>query len=133
MTTPPVPQRRTRQRTAVADVLSEVRGFRSAQDIHDLLRERGEKVGLATVYRALQALAEAGEADVIRTPDGQHAYAACGQASHHHHHLICRSCGRTEEFALATLEAEIARVADALGFADVGHDLELFGLCAECA
>ena len=133
MTTPPVPQRRTRQRTAVADVLSEVRGFRSAQDIHDLLRERGEKVGLATVYRALQALAEAGEADVIRTPDGQHAYAACGQASHHHHHLICRSCGRTVEVALPSIEKLVGGIAAQHSFTKLDHELEFYGICAECA
>ena len=59
--------RTTRQRTAVADVLARVDGFRSAQDLHDLLRQDGASVGLTTVYRHLQALADAGQVDVLRT------------------------------------------------------------------
>ncbi|MSW67251.1 MAG: transcriptional repressor, partial [Actinobacteria bacterium] len=46
-----IPQRQTKQRTAVADLLSEVDDFRSAQQIHDDLRKRGESIGLTTVYR----------------------------------------------------------------------------------
>jgi len=126
------PQRRTRQRTAVAAVVAELEEFRPAQDIHELLRQRGETIGLATVYRSLQSLAESGEADVVRTPDGQSAYRGCGQASRHHHHLICRSCGRTVEVELEGVEGAIASLAAAHGFTDVGHELELFGLCARC-
>lgn len=133
MTSAAAPQRRTRQRAAVADVLAGLSEFRTAQDIHDLLAARGVRVGLATVYRALQSLAESGEADVVRTPDGQHAYRPCGQARHHHHHLICRSCGRTVEVAFAGLEEVLDAVARDHGFTAVDHDLELFGLCASCS
>lgn len=126
------PPRRTRQRAAVATVLEDLEEFRTAQDIHDLLRRRGESIGLATVYRALQVLAEAGEADVVRTPDGQAAYRGCGQAAHHHHHLICRRCGTTVEFEMDGMEALVESLARRHGFTDVGHELELFGLCAAC-
>lgn len=127
------PPRRTRQRTAVAEVLDGLAEFRTAQDLHDLLRQRGESIGLATVYRSLQAMAEAGEADTIRTPDGQAAYRSCGQGTGHHHHLICRQCGRTVEIELDAVEALVATVAQRHGFTDVGHELELFGLCADCS
>ena len=133
MTPPAAPQRRTRQRVAVADVLSGLREFRSAHDIHDLLAARGERVGLATVYRTLQSLADAGEADVVRTPDGQNAYRPCGQARHHHHHLICRSCGRTVEIEVEGLESVVDSLARSHGFTAVDHDLELFGLCTDCS
>lgn len=131
MTNPPV--RRTRQRSAVADVLDSLAEFRTAQDIHELLRARGERIGLATVYRTLQVMSEAGEADVVRTPDGQAAYRGCGQASGHHHHLICRTCGRTVEIELDDMEAIVGALATKHGFSDVGHELELFGRCADCA
>ena len=52
-------------------ILDEVDGFRSAQEVHDLLRHRGERVGLTTVYRPLQVLADSGEVDVLRTADGE--------------------------------------------------------------
>ena len=70
--------------------------FTSAQDLHARLRERGQTVGLATVYRTLQSMADAGEVDVLRTDDGEAVYRACSHR-HHHHHLVCRACGRTVE------------------------------------
>ena len=80
-----------RQRSAVLALLDELDGFRSAQDLHALLRERGDSVGLATVYRALQALVDDGEVDVLRSADGEAVYRRCSPS--HHHHLVCRSCG----------------------------------------
>lgn len=128
------PQRRTRQRATIAEVLGEIEEFRTAQDIHDLLRHRGDQVGLATVYRTLQAMAEAGEVDVVRTPDGQASYRACGEATHaHHHHLICRTCGRTVEIEFDGVESLIEATATKHGFTDVDHSLELHGLCATCS
>lgn len=123
--------RTTRQRTAVMSLLSEVEEFRSAQELHDLLRKRGESVGLTTVYRTLQALADAEEIDVMRPPGGEHLYRRC--SSGHHHHLVCRVCGRTVEVAGPTVESWANRIADEHGFADVSHTLEIFGTCAECA
>ena len=123
--------RTTRQRTAVMGLLSEVEEFRSAQELHELLRRRGESVGLTTVYRTLQALADAEEIDVMRPPGGEHLYRRC--SSGHHHHLVCRVCGRTVEVAGPTVESWANRVAAEHGFADVSHTLEIFGTCAECA
>ena len=128
------PQRRTRQGATIADALAGLDEFKTAQDIHDLLRARGEKIGLATVYRHLQAMTDAGEVDVIRTPDGQASYRGCGEATHdHHHHLICRNCGRTVEVELDGVEELIDRLAGAHGFTAVDHSLELRGLCAACS
>lgn len=123
--------RTTRQRTALRALLDEVDEFRSAQDLHDLLRRRGDSVGLTTVYRTLQALADAGEVDVMRPPGGDHLYRRC--SSGHHHHLVCRSCGRTVEVEGPTVERWADRVADEHGFSDVSHTLEVFGTCAPCA
>ncbi|MFV0450976.1 MAG: Fur family transcriptional regulator [Propioniciclava sp.] len=125
--------RRTRQRSAVANILAATDEFRTAQEIHDLLRNRGESVGLATVYRNLQALADSGQADVVRTPDGQSAYRDCGQAFGHHHHLICRNCGHAEEIELGRVESAVDSLARQYGFTEVGHELELFGICAACS
>lgn len=128
------PQRRTRQRVTIAEALGEIEGFRTAQDIHDLLRHQGHSVGLATVYRNLQAMVEAGEADVVRLPDGQASYRACGTATHaHHHHLICRECGRTVEIEFAGVEELVDALAHRHAFTDVDHEIELRGLCPECS
>ena len=89
-------QRMTRQRSAVTDLLDDVDDFRSAQQLHELLRERDREVGLATVYRTLQALADSGEVDVLRADDGEALYRRCSRREHHHH-LVCRRCGTTVE------------------------------------
>jgi Fur family ferric uptake transcriptional regulator len=123
--------RTTRQRSALLAILEEPAGFRSAQELHARLRERGEPVGLATVYRGLQALVEAGEVDVLRGDDGEAAYRRC--SPQHHHHLLCRSCGLTVEVADPPVERWAAKIAAEHGFRDVQHSLEVFGTCADCA
>ncbi len=122
--------RPTRQRAAVSAVLGDVDDFRSAQDIHVMLRHRGEAVGLTTVYRTLQVLADAGEVDVLRTDDGESVYRRCNPG--HHHHLVCRACGRTVEVAGPAVERWADKVAAEHGFTDVSHTLEVFGTCAAC-
>jgi Fur family ferric uptake transcriptional regulator len=124
--------RTTRQRTAVADVLSRIDGFRSAQDLHDLLRQEGASIGLTTVYRHLQALSDAGQVDVLRTDDGEAVYRRCPTESHHHH-LVCRSCGRSVDVEGPEVEAWASAVAERHGFTDVSHTVEVFGTCGECA
>jgi Fur family transcriptional regulator, ferric uptake regulator len=123
--------RNTRQRTAVSSLLAEVEGFHSAQDLHAMLRDRGERVGLTTVYRTLQGLADSGEIDVMRPPGGEHLYRRC--SSGHHHHLVCRSCGSTVEVEGPAVESWADRVAAQHGFVDVSHTLEIFGTCTNCA
>ena len=125
------PARSTRQRTAVASLLAEVDDFRSAQELHDLLKHRGDSVGLTTVYRTLQSLADAGEIDVLRTDEGEAVYRRC--SSGHHHHLVCRRCGRTVEVAGPAVERWAEGIAGEHGFVDIAHTLEIFGTCADCA
>ncbi|HEX3828871.1 MAG TPA: Fur family transcriptional regulator [Sporichthyaceae bacterium] len=124
------PQRTTRQRTAVSAVLDSVSDFRSAQELHDLLRQRGENVGLTTVYRTLQSLAESGEVDVLRNDEGESIYRRCSRG--HHHHLVCRVCGRAVEVEGPAVEQWAERVAAEHGFTDVSHTMEIFGRCADC-
>lgn len=123
--------RPTRQRKAVSACLASFEDFRSAQDIHELLRESGENVGLSTVYRTLQALVDAHEVDVLRMPDGEALYRRCSTT--HHHHLVCRSCGRTIEVEGPAVERWANSVAATHGFTAVSHTLEIFGTCPACA
>lgn len=131
-TTPPAlaGARPTRQRRAVAEVLATFTDFRSAQEIHELLVRNGEQVGLATVYRTLQRLADAGEVDLLRTEDGEAAYRRCSDA--HHHHLVCRECGATVEVEGPTVERWTRAIAAEHGYHDVSHTLEIFGTCPRC-
>ncbi|MFC0530955.1 Fur family transcriptional regulator [Phytohabitans kaempferiae] len=123
--------RQTRQRLQVTALLEESDEFRSAQRLYQLLRARGVPVGLTTVYRTLQILADAGEVDVVRLPSGEHMYRRCGTA--HHHHLVCRHCARTVEIAGPAVQRWARRIAEEHGYVDVAQTLELFGTCADCA
>ncbi|GAA2729594.1 transcriptional repressor [Cellulomonas aerilata] len=123
--------RMTRQRAAVAQALEGSSDFRSAQQLHESLRASGDGIGLATVYRTLQQLADGGEVDVLRTADGESVYRRCARREHHHH-LVCRSCGRAVEIDGPGVEEWAARIGAAQGFADVEHTVELSGTCARC-
>jgi Fur family ferric uptake transcriptional regulator len=123
--------RSTKQRSAISSLLDDIDEFRSAQDLHEELRKRGNPIGLTTVYRTLQSLAEAGAVDTLRTDSGESVYRRC--SSGHHHHLVCRNCGYTVEVEGPTVERWSRQIADDHGFSDVSHTLEIFGLCAKCS
>ncbi|KAA0925852.1 Fur family transcriptional regulator [Rhodococcus sp. IEGM 1401] len=123
--------RATKQRSAISDLLDTIEEFKSAQDLHDELRKRGEGIGLTTVYRTLQTLADAGTVDVLRTDNGESVYRRC--SSGHHHHLVCRSCGFTVEVEGPTVEKWSQSVAESNGFSDVSHTIEIFGTCSQCS
>ena len=136
MTTPAGPSvpsggiRSTRQRAAIGALLDKLDEFRSAQELHDELRRRGEGIGLTTVYRTLQQMAAAGVVDALRTDTGEAVYRRC--SDDHHHHLVCRVCGSTVEVQGDQVEKWATEVAREHGFSDVSHTIEIFGLCDVC-
>lgn len=123
-------KRMTRQRAAVLALLGDTPGFRSAQQLYEDLLERGEKIGLATVYRNLTALVDAGEVDVMRIAD-ENLFRKCERLTHHHH-LVCRECGATVELHGDAVERWAKELAQRTGFTGIDHTLELTGLCADC-
>lgn len=130
----PIPKlgpRMTRQRTAVVETLREVDRFVPAKTIHAELEERGEKVGLTTVYRTLQSLADIGAVDVLQHPDGETLYRHC-LTDHHHHHLVCTRCGRSEEVEGGPVEKWAELVAARYGYELEAHDAEIYGVCRAC-
>jgi Fur family ferric uptake transcriptional regulator len=125
-------ERSTRQKRALGAVLAGSDAFMSAQDLHIVLRERGEHVGLTTVYNQLRSLAEAGEVDVLRADDGESLYRRC-HTEVHHHHLSCRVCGRAVEVEGPEVEAWAEGVGKAHGYRELTHTLEIIGTCSDCA
>ncbi len=121
--------RATRQRVSVLASLRGRPDAVTAQDLHAELRAGGESVGLATVYRTLTALAEAGFLDVF-TRDSEQAFRLCGDV--HHHHLICETCNRVEELSAAEVEQWVNDAAARHGFEVTAHRADIFGICAEC-
>ena len=126
------PQRVTKQRVAILDTLTDG-DFRSAQAWHDKLRHDGSTIGLATVYRTLQSLSEAGEVDAVVTDSGETLYRRCGVGEEHHHHLRCRVCGAAEEIEVPDFEQWAAGIARTYGYSRIDHTVELTGVCGSCA
>jgi Fur family transcriptional regulator, ferric uptake regulator len=118
--------RRTGQRRAIVSALREADAALTAQELH----RRVEGVGLATVYRNLQRLAEEGHAEAVRRDTGEQAFLLCGGG--HHHHLTCRVCGRVEPVRDCGLDGWAREVASRHGFRDVEHRAELVGVCLVC-
>ena len=120
----------TKQRIAVLRTLEEDDSFRSAQQVHQTLLDAGETVGLATVYRNLQSLEEAGRVDTVRAADGELLFRLGEEPGHHH--LVCEKCGRTEEIDLKGVEELLVSTAAKKGYSLTTHELELFGTCSNC-
>jgi Fur family ferric uptake transcriptional regulator len=119
--------RQTEQRRAIVEVLRSSDVALTAQELHGRL----EGVGLATVYRNLQRLADEGVADTLRRESGELAFLLCDGG--HHHHLTCRRCGRVARVRDCGLDEWAGRVARSHGFSDVEHHAELVGVCSSCA
>ncbi|WP_295644730.1 Fur family transcriptional regulator [uncultured Corynebacterium sp.] len=128
---PKIGQRNTRQRRAVADILDGITTFSSAQDIHHELTTKGEKVGLTTVYRTLQQMAEIGAIDTLHDETGETLYRSCAMDDHHHH-LVCTNCRKTVEIDGGPVEDWAKEIAAKHCFQKSGHTAEIFGLCPRC-
>ncbi len=116
--------------TRVLRTLEHAGGFASAQEVHQLITRQGDRIGLTTIYRALQSLQKENVVDVLRRDDGEAVYRLCG--GEHHHHLVCKNCGRTVEIEGGAIEKWAETVAKEHGFREVGHTAEIFGTCSQC-
>ncbi len=121
----------TSQREQVAQVILESPGHLSVEDIEKRLRERGLRIGKATVYRTLDLLAKSGMIVERDFGEGFHRYEPV-PGHPHHEHLICVRCGKVVEFSNERLERLKALIADEYGFRHLHHRLEIYGVCREC-
>jgi len=119
--------RRTRQRDAIADVLATGRGPMSPSEVCLAARKRVQRLGLATVYRALKAMAESGEIVEVPVAGEPPRYEPAGRV--HHHHFLCRCCGRL--FEVDGCPGDLADLVPP-GFTLEAHDLTLMGRCDRC-
>jgi Fur family ferric uptake transcriptional regulator len=124
--------RRGGARRAVVEYLDGQDCCRSAQEIHDGIAARGGAVGVASVYRALDTLAELRLVQRVDAGDGIARFEPARTDHAHHHHLVCDDCGRVEPFTDEPLERALERAAGRLGYALEQHDVVLRGACEDC-
>lgn len=120
-------ERQTWQRSAIIRVVEAAGCHLTAEEIHRRVRRAGRPVGLATVYRALEAFAREGVVEPLYIGDGRVRY---GSATRHHDHLVCLDCGRWQPLrACARPRLPSGHKAD---FQVLGHRVEFYGRCARC-
>ena len=104
----------------------------SAQEIHEGMRAGGARIGIASVYRALEGLSQLDLVQRVELGDGVARYEPLRPGGDHHHHLVCDDCGKVEPFEDASLESAIERVAVGHGYAVAAHEVVLRGACNDC-
>ena len=125
--------RRAGARESVVEFLSRQNCCLSAHEIHDGLRKARRRVGMASVYRALETLAELRLVKRVDAGDGIARFEPLRPDGDHHHHLVCRDCGRVEAFSDPRLERAIDKIAHGVGYAVDEHEVVLTGACEDCA
>jgi Fur family ferric uptake transcriptional regulator len=123
--------RPTRQRLEVLGELGKEPDDATAQQLWSRLREgRGSTIGLATVYRTLASLREAGIVDALSHHGTEQCFRLCTDA--HHHHLLCVKCHKVVEIDQCGLGDWVDEVASNHGFVADEHSVEITGRCAAC-
>lgn len=105
----------------------------SAEDVHNIVRQQSNDIGLATVYRTLELLSDLDILQKMDFGDGRSRY-EMNEAStpHHHHHLICLFCGKVIEFEDDLLDELENKIAQSSNFTVVNHQVKFYGYCQEC-
>ena len=119
-------------RTAVVEALGRHGGCLDADELVASLRRDGQRVGVASVYRALALLSELGALQRVPVAGGSARYELAGPGGDHHHHLVCDDCGATTPFEDEGLERAIGRLSRRTAYSVQAHDVTLHGTCPDC-
>lgn len=116
------------QRAMIAESVLALPGAFTAEDLHREVASRAPGIGLATVYRAIAVMQDAGTLTVVGHRENSALLAACDR-SDHHHHLVCTSCA-----SVVGVECPLGDRAVAAGGGHLvtRHEITLYGLCAAC-
>jgi len=120
----------TAQRQAILDTINQSNQHWDAEVLARALNDAGYSIGIATIYRGLTALEDAGLIEAIHLGDKKR-YERSSKS--HHDHLVCRLCGSIEEFVDEQIERRQQHVTQQHGFHMDGHQLLIFGTCHTCS
>jgi len=124
--------RHSQPREKILEMFVNANKHLTVQELYFLVKKKYPDTGLATVYRTLKLICEAGLCREVRFEDGIARYEFVHEGNHHDH-LICIKCGRVEEI----YDPEIERLQDKIykkyKFIPHAHNLELYGICDKCS
>ena len=119
------------QREQILDIFLKTEKHPAINDLYDLVRKENPQIGLATVYRTMRVICDAGLARETDFGDSirrfEHKY-----KHQHHDHLICLKCGRIIEVISPGIEKLQESLARKHRFKAVRHRMEIFGICRTC-
>jgi Fur family transcriptional regulator, ferric uptake regulator len=123
--------RLTRQRRAVLDAIAATPSSLTATQVYDAARAGCPELGLTTVYRTLDVLADIGALRRVHGQDHCESFVPAG--AEHGHTVVCSGCGRVTEFTACDMGGIADAASRETGYRITGHFLQLSGLCAGCA
>lgn len=123
--------KKTSQRNLIMNKILSRAGHLSAEDLFSDLKISHPSIGLATIYRTLKVLKEAGVIEEHSFIEGKAIFELAFPDSHHDH-LVCLSCQKVLEFTDEKVEERQEEIARRHGFSLVKHTMNLFGYCSSC-
>jgi Fur family ferric uptake transcriptional regulator len=122
--------KQTQQRKIIVQAFLEVNAHVDADELHKRVVADGHEIGLATIYRTLNLLREAGLVEQNSFQDGRAVFEVAHPGSHHDH-LICTECGLVIEFEEPSIEVMQEAIAKKYGVELKTHRLDLYGHCLD--
>ena len=122
--------KQTQQRRVIVEHFLRLNAHVDADELHRVIQDEGHDFGLATIYRTLNLLTEAGLVEQKSFQDGRNVFEVASPGEHHDH-LICTKCGQVIEFEDPGIEALQEKIAVQFKMQLTSHRLDLFGLCLD--
>jgi Fur family ferric uptake transcriptional regulator len=124
------PQMRlTTQRQIILEELEKVTSHPTANEVYDMVRKRLPRIGLGTVYRNLELMAETGIILKLEVGGTQKRFDA---TTHPHYHIRCISCGKVEDIEIPVMADIDQAAAELSNYQVLGHHIEFSGVCSTC-
>ena len=117
-------------RLLIYQKLSNVKSPLSPQEIYQCLLKKQKKIGLTSIYRALDLFESLGIAFKIINGSSV-KYKLC-EIEDHHHHIICKACGDVVELNFCDISDWSKKVTESTGYQVVDHQLNFYGFCKSC-
>ncbi len=103
----------------------------SAEELHDVLQQRGEPISLSTIYRSVKLMARMGILRELELAEGHKHYELNQPFPNHHHHLVCIQCNRTMEFKNDSILKQGMKQVEKAGFQLIDCQLTIHTICPE--
>lgn len=121
--------RLTTQRQIILEELSKVKTHPTASELYDMVRKRLPRIGLGTVYRNLELMAESGIILKIEVGGTQKRFDA---TTEEHYHIRCSGCGKVDDIDVPVVKDLVAQAAATTPYLIQGHHVEFTGVCSNC-